>query len=169
MARTKWQRERDELLEQLTSLKRTFVPVYPGSRIGYVIDPQRECWIWTGAVARNGYGRVGVPGDRRTVQAHVLYYARAGKVKRTRDLDHTCRRRYCVNPDHLELVSRSENSWRGAKAKLTRAAVAEIREAAARRTGSSVRAFAVPMAKKYGVREHTIRQVVMGIRWRDLP
>lgn len=43
------------------------------------------------------------------------------------DLDHLCRVRSCVNPDHLEPVSRAENCQRGANAKLTLEDVAEIR------------------------------------------
>lgn len=32
------------------------IPINPGSRVGHVVDADTGCWIWTGAVDRNGYG-----------------------------------------------------------------------------------------------------------------
>lgn len=76
---------------------------------------QREqggCWIWIGAKNANGYGRFWY--DRRVMVAHrVAYLMLVGQVPEGKDLDHLCRIRACVNPEHLEPVSRDTNLKRG--------------------------------------------------------
>lgn len=88
------------------------VPWAPGRKIGHVVDPETGCWLWTGALVR-GYGRVGIPATRRTMPAHRYYWERVnGPVPDGLEMDHLCRVRACVNPDHLEPVTRSENMRR---------------------------------------------------------
>lgn len=71
------------------------------------------CWLWTGYVSERGYGRIGARG--KTVSAHRwTYNLFKGEIPEGLDLDHLCRVRHCVNPDHLEAVTRSENTIRGA-------------------------------------------------------
>ncbi len=66
------------------------------------------CWLWTGALNSNGYG-MGATG----VSAHRLAYEwMVGPIPYGRDLDHLCRNRACVNPHHLEPVTRSVNVLR---------------------------------------------------------
>ena len=75
-------------------------------------EPNTGCWLWLGHVKANGYGTINVKVDDRwlTQNAHrVSYEAFIGPVPDGSDLDHTCRLRCCVNPGHLEPVSRSEN------------------------------------------------------------
>lgn len=72
------------------------------------------CWEWIAALDPNGYGRFGMPGatraDWRMKLAHrVSYETFAGPIPEGLDLDHLCRNRSCVNPEHLEPVTRSEN------------------------------------------------------------
>lgn len=51
--------------------------------------------------------------DHRTVAVHrSLWILVHGPITRTQELDHKCENRMCVNPDHLELVSRSVNQQR---------------------------------------------------------
>src|SRR5262245_12493041 len=72
------------------------------------------CWLWTGARNSNyGYGTIEVARVKRHVH-RVLCELERGPVHRDLDLDHLCRNRICVNPDHLEPVSRRENILRGA-------------------------------------------------------
>jgi hypothetical protein len=70
------------------------------------------CWIWTASFYSVGYARFSI--DGRWVIAHRWCYERLrGVVPFDRDLDHLCRERRCVNPWHLEPVTRRENLLRG--------------------------------------------------------
>lgn len=82
----------------------------PPSFWGHV-DKSGDCWEWTGGRAGGGYGRFHIAGVQR--QAHRLAYEDAkGAVPADLDMDHLCRNRGCVNPDHLEPVTRQINLLR---------------------------------------------------------
>jgi DNA-binding transcriptional regulator YiaG len=69
------------------------------------------CWIWTGSLNAKGYGRCfGGMAHRRYYEEYI------GPVPEGRTIDHLCRVRNCVNPEHLEAVSHAENCRRGAAA-----------------------------------------------------
>lgn len=71
------------------------------------------CWMWTASLTvHGGYGQFN---DGSTmVRAHRWSYEQhVGPIPDGLDLDHLCRNRWCVNPDHLEPVSRGENLLRG--------------------------------------------------------
>jgi hypothetical protein len=70
------------------------------------------CWIWLGHVTRNGYGQASI-GQRQPVAHRAVYEWLRGPIPAGLDLDHKCRVRCCVNPDHLEPVTRLENLARG--------------------------------------------------------
>ena len=71
-----------------------------------------ECWLWTGAKTTAGYGSLGM-GNRRTGYAHRYAYSiLVGPVPDGLELDHLCRVRHCVRPDHLEPVTGFENKRR---------------------------------------------------------
>ncbi len=74
------------------------------------------CWEWDGAT-NCGYGLFRVGG--RSVRAHRwAYEALVGPVDTGLQLDHLCRNRRCVNPDHLEPVTPAENTRRAQLARL---------------------------------------------------
>jgi hypothetical protein len=78
------------------------------------VDPS-GCWLWTASRDRGGYGHVGWEG--KVVTAHRLVYRLlVGPIPGDSPLDHLCRVRHCVNPEHLEPVTNRENSRRGANA-----------------------------------------------------
>jgi hypothetical protein len=69
------------------------------------------CWIWGGKSIYRGYGRLWMAGA--TVLAHRLFYeALVGPIPRDHQVDHLCRNKLCVNPDHLEAVTQLENTRR---------------------------------------------------------
>jgi len=71
------------------------------------------CIDWTGSVNSSGYGTFYAgPGD--SIVAHRWAYTHSkGPIPIGMYLDHLCRNRRCVNPDHLEPVSQRENLLRG--------------------------------------------------------
>lgn len=69
------------------------------------------CWLWNGTTDRGGYGKAWF--DGRMVQAHrAMFQVVAGEIPVGLHLDHLCRVRRCVNPEHLEAVTVGENTRR---------------------------------------------------------
>jgi hypothetical protein len=85
----------------------------------YEHDRATGCWNWTGKINAYGYGVISLSrreiGERiRSRVAHrVVYETVVGPIPEGLDLDHLCRNRRCVRPDHLEPVTRKENLRRG--------------------------------------------------------
>lgn len=75
-------------------------------------EPNSGCWLWLGEIDRGGYGRCNIQG--RTIGAHrVIYELEKGPIPPRLTLDHLCRVRSCVNPNHLEPVPHQVNCQRG--------------------------------------------------------
>lgn len=76
---------------------------------------ERECWLWKGSLDGHGYGQLGRGGSGAGhVAAHRLSYEmHIGPIPAGLDIDHLCRNPRCVNPAHLEPVTRGENTRRG--------------------------------------------------------
>ena len=71
------------------------------------------CWEWLGRIDRGGYGGFKADGYR-WMGAHVFAYENlVGPVPAGLVIDHLCRNRRCVNPDHMEPVIFAENILRG--------------------------------------------------------
>ena len=78
------------------------------------------CWLWRNADSGTGRGG-GYPRMKlndRTVAVHKVSFVNDnGFVPGNKQIDHLCRNRRCVNPDHLEMVSHRENQKRRARAR----------------------------------------------------
>lgn len=78
-------------------------------------ETQDDCWLWLGpetgkfaAAGKQGYGQLYWQGKKW--MAHRLSYVLLrGNISNETQLDHLCRNRMCVNPDHLEPVTQREN------------------------------------------------------------
>lgn len=74
-------------------------------------DPVFGCELWTGKLGSNGRPIVWL--GRAPVNAYVIAYERLhGAVPADHVVDHVCRRVLCVNPAHLEAVTKPENERR---------------------------------------------------------
>lgn len=69
------------------------------------------CWVWTGA-KRAGYGQIsrGARGEGMAAAHRLSYEVLVGPIPEGLQLDHMCRRRDCVNPDHLRPVTHKQNA-----------------------------------------------------------
>jgi len=105
------------------------IPKPPLDRFFRMVEMKSSfgCWLWRGALLRSGYGyfRVGsrTDGSYRAVLTHRFAYENLkGSIPKGKELDHfrlnpglrqaLCSKA-CVNPAHLELVTRRENLLRG--------------------------------------------------------
>ena len=74
------------------------------------------CWIWMGYISEGGYGRFCPKFKMIPLYAHrVSYEMRHGPIPDGMTIDHLCRVRCCVNPDHLEVVTLQENLARSVR------------------------------------------------------
>lgn len=105
-----WNRRGWEMLPPVSRQQ----PVLP--RWESKVERSPSCWFWTGAISRSGYGNFWT--GESYVSAHRWSYEHfVGPIPEGLDLDHLCRVRNCVNPAHLEPVTRQENLRRGREAR----------------------------------------------------
>lgn len=68
---------------------------------------ENSCWNWNLSL-RKGYGRISINGKRYS--AHRISFEQFNsKIEEGFEIDHLCKNKSCVNPKHLESVTRSEN------------------------------------------------------------
>jgi hypothetical protein len=77
------------------------------------VDKTETCWLWTAAkFKKDGYGMFYVK-NNKIIASHIWSWTTLnGPVPDGLELDHLCRVRHCVNPDHLEPVTHHENVLR---------------------------------------------------------
>jgi hypothetical protein len=127
-------------------------PEYIARDCGY----ETPCWVWQRATS-GGYGMAGRAGKMWGI--HRWYYVQAyGEPPAGLQVDHLCRNRLCVNPDHLEAVTQTENIRRGKNTVLT------LEDARLIKHGDD---DAKVLSERYGVTRECIYAIRNGKSWRD--
>jgi hypothetical protein len=130
------------------------------------------CWLWTGSATSHGYGQLSSPTRGKPLMAHRLSYElHYGPILRGQCVLHQCDNPLCVNPHHLTLGSKQDNSRqmrdrdrspRGERhfnAKLNAASVRDIR--AAHAAGASIGS----LARQYHITRSGIADVIHRRTW----
>jgi len=136
-------------------------------------EPNSGCWLWLGAVNKDGYGSIRVEG--RSQGAHRVSIAITERLDLSSGFvaRHTCDNTFCVNPEHLVAGSIKDNvhdcmrrgrdrrpfqhGAKGPRAVLTEKEVLEIRSL----SGMSHEAIAAI----YGVNRSTISMIIRRDTW----
>ena len=85
-----------------------------GDRFWSKVDATGPCWLWLAGRGSHGYGLFHLNGTGKTVYAHrYAWQSLVGEIPDGLQVDHLCRVRDCVNPDHLQPVTQTVNIQRG--------------------------------------------------------
>ncbi len=76
------------------------------------VDLVTGCWIWSGVRLPSGYGVISRGVGRRMYAHRAMYEYFKGPIPSGHEIDHRCRNKSCVNPEHLEAVIRRVNTQR---------------------------------------------------------
>lgn len=77
------------------------------------VDKTDSCWLWTGFINTNGYGRFSPKHGHGTYAHRFVYELTNGVILPELEIDHLCRIRHCVRPSHLDAVTHRINLLRG--------------------------------------------------------
>jgi len=72
------------------------------------IDDETSCWVWQRSTSR-GYGKLN-KGGVMWYAHRFSYHHLVAHLPKSAVVHHTCARRDCVNPDHLQVVTPGENT-----------------------------------------------------------
>jgi HNH endonuclease len=106
--RARWRRHGDPRLGKPAHIKGT---VEYRLKARSSLQPN-GCILWNGAKTAAGYGTLNVQNTRQLVH-RLAYELYVGPIPEGLTLDHLCRTRACINPEHLEAVTNRENILRG--------------------------------------------------------
>lgn len=129
------------------------------------VDATTQCWIWLKGIRPDGYGQAMTRINKKAKlkRAHVLVWEWAyGPVPKGLYLDHLCRTRSCVNPNHLRVVTFVENVRCGLSATINPVIARQIKQ-----LGSTGLSHPV-IAQKLQLSKRIVRDVLIGRTWKEL-
>lgn len=77
------------------------------------VDAEGDCWLWTDYVDPHGYGRFNEARVRYWRVHRYAWHHLVGPIGDGLVLDHMCKVKICLNPDHLRPVTQTENTMAG--------------------------------------------------------
>jgi hypothetical protein len=77
-----------------------------------VVKVSDGCWLWSGEPSSTGYVHLSLGGRRKMLGHRWAYEHFKGPIPDGLHIDHLCKVRSCLNPDHLEAVTQAENNRR---------------------------------------------------------
>lgn len=126
-------------------------------------DPVTGCWEWVGGKTLGGYGRISIEGVTRTAH-RVLFEQMSGPISGLMEVDHLCVNRGCVNPAHLESVSREENIQRSTTNNTTGKTLPTITIETVRAIEKSHKTCAV-LAREHGISSSSVERIRADQHW----
>lgn len=151
------------------------------NRNGPIVIPELgPCWVWTGATVRRGYGSIlgnGATEQRERQQSHRFSWElHHGPIPGRLCVLHRCDNPPCVNPTHLFLGTRRDNTEdmmrkgrhvtaRGEASGMARLTERDARAIIAARAAGEA---APAIARRFGVNRRTVYRIAGGQRWPHL-
>lgn len=130
------------------------------------------CWIWVGAMRRDGYGIILAAGTTVKSAHRASYGIYRGEVPADKCVLHSCDVKLCVNPHHLFLGTKKENTGdmlsKGREAKGERHGIAKLTDKDVAKIRSDARSQRA-IANEYGVAQSLVSLIKAGKLWRHVP
>jgi hypothetical protein len=135
------------------------------------VNKTETCWLWTGAIKPDGYGRICLNGKSHYPHRLSLSHSLGRPIGNGLVVRHSCRNRHCLNPAHLQEGTQKDNyadsvidgtNTKGEKqghSKMTEQQVREIR--------ASDKSLS-KLAKIYSVNKSTISMIIKGKTWKSV-
>jgi hypothetical protein len=120
------------------------------------------CWIYSGSLNDSGYAMMTFNKTYSKRVHRVVYEMVHGSIPEGLGLDHLCRNRACIRPDHLEPTTSRENTRRGATTRLKVNDVLELRQL--RNDGWTFKS----LSKKFGISAWHASMIYQKRKWADV-
>lgn len=140
----------------------------------YTTKSERGCWVWSGSLDRNGYGRLNI--KNRPELAHRLSWVlHKGEISPSDHVLHTCDNPRCVRPDHLFLGDQAANNADMiSKGRHSPGVSRGVDHGCARLSEDDIRAIRASteapqvLAAKFGLSRRHVRDIISRKVWRHL-